>query len=226
MTAVRPRLAPLTAIAATLTVLGTCGCSAAPARREFEPADYPGVLRAPAELPFDVVWQQHVTASWGEGQQRGFDAALQKRGDMLTLVGLSPMGTVGFVIQLGADGQIQVTNNTEEELPFPARFILLDAQRAFYPWGFDGGFAGGVGGSAHARSATVDGERVSERWRDGHLQERRFERPDQNGAIVVRYEWGEGDRRGPRRVRLENQWFGYVLDVDNQVESVLPGGGT
>ena len=198
-----------------LALLGACATGES--RRELTPDSYPGVLRQPSELPFDVVWQQHVTASWGEGQQRGFDAALQKQGDALTLVGLSPVGSVGFVIRLDEGGAIDVTNNTSEDLPFPARFILLDAQRAFFPWG--------VGGAGAERSATVDGERVTERWRDGQLQERRFERPDREGAIVVHYEWGDADWRGPRSVRLENQWFGYELHVDNQVESVLPAGG-
>jgi hypothetical protein len=39
---------------------------------------------------------------------------------------------------------------------------------------------------------------------------------------VVRYEWGDADRRGPVRAELDNGWFGYRLIVDTHAETLLP----
>jgi hypothetical protein len=181
-------------------------CASPPERRSLAEADYPGVLRAPESLPFDVVWQQRVTASWGDGQQRGFDAAVQKRGLGLTVLGLSPMGSIGFAIVMRGDA-IEVENHTSEELPFPPRFILLDVQRALYPWLPDGL---AVDGATGERGAHVDGERIVERWQNGQLVERRFRRDGEfEQDIVVHYEWKNPGWRGPSRVVLDNAWFGY-----------------
>lgn len=195
-------------------------CAAAPERHELRESDYPGELRAPADLPFDVVWQQRVTASWGEGERRGFDAAIQKRGDTLTVLGFAPMGMVGFSIVMRPAGAIDVTNETGERMPFPPRFILLDVQRAFYPW-LRPPVADGD------RSGEVDGETVAEVWQGGRLVRRVFTRADRAGEIRVDYEWGAADRRGPTRVRLANGWFGYELAVETHAETLLPpaGGG-
>ena len=193
--------------------LFVAACHSAPVRPSFTDADYPGELRAPATLGFDVVWQQRVTAAWGDGEQRGFDAAVQKRGGRLSVLGLSPTGSLGFAFVL-QDGAIAVTNNTEMELPFPPRFIVLDVQRVFYPWLGEGTAEG-----------DVDGEHVVE-TRDavGRLVERRFRRlvGPPAGELVVRYEWGDADRRGPVRAELDNGWFGYRLIVDTHAETLLP----
>ncbi|MFO1076620.1 MAG: DUF3261 domain-containing protein [Planctomycetota bacterium] len=194
-------------------VATAAGCGAAPTGPHFTDADYPGVLRAPAALGIDVVWQQRVTAAWRGGQQRGFDAAIQKRGDKLSVLGLSPTGSLGFAFVL-QDGAIAVTNNTAMELPFPPRFILLDVQRAFYPW-----LAG------DSDDGVVDGEHVVQRRDDrGRLVERRFRRVEgpPAGEIVVRYEWGNPEWAAPTRAELDNGWFGYRLTVDTHAETRLP----
>ncbi|MCR9246569.1 MAG: DUF3261 domain-containing protein [bacterium] len=205
-------------LALVFPALTACSSAERPA---FSASDYPGELRGPDGLPFDVVWQQRVTAHWGDGQQRGFDAALQKQGDKLTVLGLSPTGSVGFVITL-QNGEVAVENRTSMELPFPARFIVLDVQRAFYSW-LPPGVPAGM--AARVASARVDGERVIERWAGGRLVERRFERDDRAEPIVVHYDWAQPDWRGPSRVRLENGWFGYELVVDTHAETVLTKAG-
>ncbi|MCA8953393.1 MAG: DUF3261 domain-containing protein, partial [Planctomycetes bacterium] len=191
------------------------GCAGAPDRSALRESDYPGTLRPPRALPFDVVWQQRVTASWGDGQQRGFDAAVQKRDDTLTVLGLSPMGSVGFSIVMPPTGALEVSNATGEAMPFPPRFILLDVQRAFYPWLEPVEAAGD-------RTGEVDGETIVEIWRDGRLRRRVFTRADRAGQIRVDYEWGEAGWRGPTHVRLANGWFGYELAVDTHAETLLP----
>lgn len=173
------------------------------------------MLRAPESLGREVLWRQRVTATWGEGQRRGFDAAVQCQGETLTVLGLSPTGSVGFAIVL-AEGEVELTNHMPERIPFPPRYVLLDVQRAFYPWLTARATDGRV-------RADVDGERVGETWRDGRLVERTFTRLDGEppGAITIRYEWTEPGWSVPTRTTLDNAWFGYRLAIETHEETLL-----
>lgn len=196
-------------------------CTTAP-RTPFADTDYPGTLQPAGTLPADVVWQQRVTATWGltrgNGGERGFDAAIQKQGDTLTVLGLSPMGSVGFALLLRGTA-VEVRNDSGEDLPFPARFVLLDVQRTFYPWLGEPITEGN-------RLGRVAGEEIFEKWRRGRLVERTFRRLDDQpaGTITVRYEWGDtgAERTAPRRTVLHNAWFDYRLTVDTHGETLLP----
>lgn len=204
---------------AWLSPLVLLACQGTP-RRVLRDADYPGELLPPAALGTDLLWQQRVTASWGESDERGFDAAVQKQGDELLVVGFSPLGQAGFVLKL-RDGLVAFENKTDMELPFPPRYVLLDVQRTFYPWlPHDDVPADGE------RTAVVGAEHIVEVHRVGRLVERRFTRLDgvPAGTITVRYEWSDGDagRIAPRRAVLDNGWFGYRMTVDTHTEAVLP----
>ncbi len=181
----------------TLLSLLLVGCSAAPPSppRLLGSEPYPGVLRAVETLPHDFLWRQRVTVRWTGGEE-GFDAALQKRGGTLTLVGLGPYDTPAFVLTWNGR-EIGFENRTDRALPFPPRYILLDVQRVFFPWLPPGQATG-----------EVDGERITERLEGDVLLRRTFERLDGQppGAITVTY---EGDR-----AILDNGWFGYTLTVE------------
>ncbi len=185
----------------------------------WQDKDYPGTLQPAASLPTDILWQQRVTATWGEDGQRGFDAAIQKQGDTLTVLGLSAIGSAGFAMILRGT-TIELKNDTAQDLPFPPRFILLDVQRTFYPWLPAPPPADGT------REGTVAGERVTETFRAGRLVERRFARLDAQpaGDITVTYDWGEtpADHQAPRHTVLHNAWFGYRLTIDTHAETRLP----
>lgn len=182
-------------------------------------ADYPGVLLEPTALPTQAVWQQQVTARWrradGEHTERAFAAAVQRRGEALTVVGLSPVGAVGFSVTQTPAG-IEVVNNIPDQMVVPPRFILLDVQRALYPW-FDGSL------SAGKRTTTRQGEQITERWTDGALAERTFARLDGEpaGLIRVTYEWAEPGWAAPTRAVLDNGWFGYRLTIATNRETRL-----
>ncbi|MCB9786251.1 MAG: DUF3261 domain-containing protein [Deltaproteobacteria bacterium] len=178
-------------------------------------AAYPGTLRPVQALAGDFLWRQRVTAHWPTGT-RGFDAALQKRGAVLTLVGLSPMGTPAFTLTL-QDGEIAFENKTRQELPFPPRFIVLDLQRVFYPW------LDGPPPEDGERADIVDGERIIERYEGGHLVERTFERADATppGIIRVTCEGYEDGARAPRHAELDNAWFGYRIVVETSDQRAL-----
>lgn len=225
----------------------TCPSCAAP--RAHPPAhfegEYPGQLRPPEVLGLDVVWRQRVTAEWDDGQgqsgSRGFEAVVQKSGPLLTMVGLSPFGSVGFAILLRGV-EVEIRNESGEELPFPPRFVLLDFQRVFYPWVSESG--GPLPDGEHL--AEVGGEQVHELWAGGRLTERRFRRLDGQppGDLVVSYSWAgagpeaaavsepglsSGEARAPAappwtapsRAVLDNRWFGYKLVVDTLQETLL-----
>ncbi len=209
------------ALAAALAVLGAC----APARRappHFTDADYPGTLQPAAALPRDVLWQQRVTASWGDEAPRGFDAALQRQGRTLTLIGLTPLGSTGFVVRLDGDA-ITFSNDTGEDLPFPPRFILLDVERVFFPW-LPAAAGDAARGTDAARETVVGDELVVEVVVGGRLAERRFTRLDGKpaGTITVRYAWDRADWLAPTRAVLDNGWFGYRLTIDTLAETLLP----
>lgn len=190
-----PLLALLLAVAAA--------CSGAPRT----PPEYPGVLAAPAALGADFLARQQVVATY-RGRDASFQAVLQKRGDELTLIGLTPFGTRAFLLQQRG-AATTFTSYTDRALPFPPRYILLDIHRVLFM---------GLGGAPRPdgeHTATRHGEVVTERWAGGRLHERRFRRASgaPAGAIVVRYEGGmEGDVP-PRRVTLDNGWFGYALTI-------------
>lgn len=156
-------------------------------------------------MPRDFVWRQRVTVAYGEREPRSFDAVLQKRGDRLSLVGLTPINTVTFVVeQAGLD--VTFDNRTGEPLPFDGRHIMQDFQRVYFPW-LNGESADGT------RKGVVLGEQVSEQVADGQVVVRRFDRP-QRQPVTVRFEGLRGVGRPPQRVVLENQRYGYRLVIE------------
>lgn len=205
---------------ACLTALATA-CVTQPVP-PWQGREAPGVLRPAGALPFDVLWQQRVTAHWGDGQQRGFDAAIQKQGDTLTVLGLSPTGGVGFAI-LEHGTEVELKNQSDMAMPFPPRYVLMDVQRTFYPWLPEATACDP--GNPDSREAIVDGELVRETFRDGRLVERTFQRQngDPAGVVRIRYDWTAEDtgRLAPRHVELVSEWFGYRLTIDTHEEERL-----
>ena len=210
-------------LALCAALLLASGCSSHQRRPPvLRDSDYPGLLRSSSVLPDDVLWRQRVTATWGDESGHGFDAALQKQGDVLTLLGLTPIGSPGFVLVLRAE-QIEFENRSGDELPIPPRFILLDVQRVFFPWLGPPGRALDDG----EHQGTVADERVVERWQGGRLMERRFTRMDGQppGEITIRYTWERKDWIAPTRAIVDNGWFGYRLAVETLEETRLPQAG-
>ena len=175
------------------------------------------------------MWQQRVTAKWqrpGQAtEERGFDAALQRSGENLTVIGLSPMGSVGFSIQQSPAG-IDVINNIPEQLVIPPQFILLDVQRTFFPW-----LAPAQAANSDQKPPLLDGthtsqrdgEEITEVRRDGRLQQRTFRRLDNQptGLISIRYSWQQPDWHVPTEAVLVNGWFGYQLTIVTHSETRL-----
>ncbi|PCC67079.1 hypothetical protein SAMN02745121_07644 [Nannocystis exedens] len=176
--------------------------------RELRDADYPGALATTLTGP-DFMARQRLRGT-ARGREIGGEVVLQKQGDALTLVGLTPFATKAFVArQQGAEVKVQVFA-PEGKLPFPPRFMLLDVNRVQF-LGLPGApLADGT------HRGEVGEETVTEVWQGGALLERRFERKDgaPAGAIVVTYEGGMKDGALPPRLKLVNGWFGYEIAVE------------
>lgn len=201
-----PRLTgPLLAVALLLS-----GCCLHAPQLALTPGSYPGTLASPSELPSDFLWRQRLTATYGD-REDSFDVVLQKRGDELVLIGLTPFGTKAFVLtQTGTTIAFQPL--IDQAAPFPPRFVLLDIHRAYFP-ALPGPSATRPDGEHRAE---VDGEEVVETWAGGRLQSRRFRRLDATppGDLVVRYLAWSDDGLDPLTVVLDNGWFGYRLGVE------------
>lgn len=170
-------------------------------------ASYPGALASRLAGP-DFLARQRLDGKIGERKIHG-EAVVQKQGEALTLIGLTPFGTKAFVAQQ-RDGQVESKVMAPEgKLPFPPRFMLLDVNRVLF-LGIEG--APLVDGT---HSGAVGEERVTEVWQGGALLERRFSRKDgPAGEIVISFEGGMRDGKLPQRVRLVNGWFGYSIVID------------
>lgn len=184
------------------------GCAAGTVATPPPPTDEVE-LRSPETLSEDFSWRQRVTAVHRAREPRSFDAVLEKKGSRLSLVGLTPIQTVLFVVVLEGE-TVSFENRTGEALPFPPAYILLDIQRVFYPW---------VRPADPSPSGTFEAdfgeERVIETWSEGRLRERRFERADTPGHIRVRFEESGGAADAPpARVVLENDRQHYVLTIE------------
>lgn len=199
----------------SLLLLSACRTTAAPAPSLLSAGADPGPIRPASDLPHEFQWRQRVTAQWNEGKQT-FEAVLQKRDGELILVGLSPMGLPGFVLKLASDGNISFENRTQRELPFPPSFILADVQKAYFDWlgPVAPTFTGERGGERR-------GLRVSETFAQGKLVERSFRRPDSDLALTVRYTGFRDGQLSPERVRLDNAWFGYQLEIETLEQELL-----
>ncbi len=170
---------------------------------------YPGSLRPISLLDFDFQWRQRVTARW-PGGQRQFDAVLAKEGDTLKLVGLGPMGRVGFVLRYRDGGEIEFDNRTQLSVPFDPKNILLDISRVYYPWFSQSATSDGT------RHRTKNSEMIEETWKNGQLAQRRFRRIDDTppGEIRIDYEYESPSHQVPIRAVLRNGWLGYTLEIE------------
>lgn len=182
-------------------------------------AEDPGVLLPPERFEVmgpgvDFLIRQRIEARFGSRKVQ-FEAALQRRGDLLTLLGLTPFGTRAFVIEQRGQ-KVRFERFVDKEMPFQPRYILLDVQRTLMP---SAARADGV------YNDTVDGAVVEEVWEQGKLQKRTIRRPDRfEGALIMRYEGGLLAGQLPPRILFENGWFGYSMTIENLEIKALSAG--
>ena len=199
------------AAAFCLVAAGTLAC--ATARPRSPPPDYPGVLVHPSLVPGDFVRTQKLVARFGE-DAHALEAVLQKKGDDLTLVALSPFRTRLFVLeQHGLE--VKFTSYMPGEFPFPPRYVLYAVERVYFR---------GLPGSPLSdgeHTADLDGEHIREVWRDGRLLQRDFTRPNVKGRIAIVYKPGMAGGISPPLIEIDDGWLGYQLTITTISEQEL-----
>jgi hypothetical protein len=197
----------LAACFANSRVLAACFATAVTACAPPAPR-YPTRLEAPGRYPGAYLLRQHVTVRVGEGGG-SLDVVVQKRGDELVLLGLTPLGTRAFLLrQRGL--AVEHEHYAGPELPFPPVFVLYDVHRALLRPPLPGSGPG-------LRRAPPGEELHEERWTAEGLAERTFRRSDGEPRGVVRIEyappWAPGTL-APAQVTIDNPWAGYHLRVE------------
>jgi hypothetical protein len=163
----------------------------------FQYGESSGSLEAGQELRFQY------------GESSGsLEAVVQSRCGVLTIVGLAPFGARVFTLVQRA-GALEVKLHLPGSWPFPPENVARDVHRALLvplP---------GEAPEGGARELVYGGERVSERWQQGALVERRLVPLDAPAArgVTVAYRDGATAAAPGREIRLENLDRGYVLEI-------------
>lgn len=194
------------------------GCASSrrssPDGASHERREYRGPLVDPREIAGDFMWQQRVSARHSE-RRGAFDAVLQKRGDELLVLGLTPMNTRGFsLLQKGTT--IEYKQFVPFELPFSPSSVLYDIHRAFFynllePFQAEG-----------TRVCAFENEKITDQFALGHLVKRRFENVSDSGdELIIEYASpGYAKQTPPRVTTIDNRAYGYHLRVETT--SVVP----
>lgn len=199
----------VSAALALLFALGACVAPSPP--RSVDP----GALVATQDIRGDFLIRQHLRFRFGD-EEGAFEAVVQKRCDELTIMGLTPFGLPAFAIhQRGLE--VRVESHLPGDWPFPPRYVLLDVHRTYFVPFAELAPAGGV------REIRRGAETLVERWDSGRLVERSFHSTsgDPPGRVVVTYPGGATRARTPRRTHLQNERYGYELDVTTVSRSEL-----
>jgi hypothetical protein len=169
--------------------------------------DYEGPMVDPSEIPWDFLWRQRVSAKHGESKG-AFDAVVQKKGDSLLVLGLTPFQTRGFSLtQKGT--QIDYEQFVPFDLPFSPKSVLIDIHRSFFFGLLQDLPPDGV------RRLDWKKEQVTDRIVSGSLISRTFLNVGGPGGRITLSYGKEGYRPGrpPPSVRLTNEPYGYELQV-------------
>jgi hypothetical protein len=177
--------------------------------------DCPGELVATGEIAGEFLRRESVRVRGG-GVDVALELAVQRRGEELTLVGLSPLGARLFsVTQRGLETSVDAPFALALEVP-PLN-LLRDLHRVRF-------LAAGAPPPGEQRSARVRGAtRIEEEWRDGRLAVRRLESADARGgaAVEIRFEPGAAGAPLPRAL-LRNPACGYQATWVALSEQRLP----
>lgn len=168
-----------------------------------------------AEIPVDFLARQRLSGRMGEHDLHS-EVILQKQGEVLTLLGLTPFGTKAFsLVQRGIDTEF--TAFIEVVLPFPPELMLADIHRTLFVG------IGAQGSPDGHRRLRLKGERIDETWLGGKLRGRvyRRRRGRPKGLIVIDYGEGMSAWTPPPKITIDNQRLGYQVTIETVVYQPL-----
>ncbi len=177
----------------------------------------PDTLVDPRHISPDFLWRQRLHATYGDDSFK-FDAVVEKSEATLRVLFLTPYGTRALLLeQVGT--QVRTEYFVSQRLPFPARYILGDIHRVFFR-----GFADPPP-AAGTHEQRLGREVFRDTWRDGALVSRVVSlAPEPEGShdatgpeprrISIGYSPGFRLGSPPARVRLDNEWYGYEIEIE------------
>lgn len=166
---------------------------------------YTGPMPSPVAMGPDFAERQRITVTQlrDPSQQHSFEGVLQKEGNTLTLVGLTPFGSRAFVLTQSGTRPLEFQKYIPIEIPFQPEYVLIDVHRVY-----DDLRSGQPNGW---RTDIVGDESRSDRYENGLLAERIYLSSDRLKKIHVSY---ARDANGQAtRIRLTNERFGYRLEI-------------
>jgi hypothetical protein len=172
----------------------------------LQPTRETGPLLPPAQIHADFVWRQRIDVRFKE-RRESFSAVIEKRGDHLILLGLTPFGSRAFALEQRGS-RATFTPYIDIQLPFSPLYILADVHRAFFR-----GLAGApLSDGWH--EGVADDERIRERWAEGRLFEREYRSLDHSGNMVsIQYREGMLGFSPSPTIELTSRRFGYALTI-------------
>jgi hypothetical protein len=162
-------------------------------------ADCPGALAPTSAIADGLTLRQLVRITTAD-LEVGVQLVAQKRGETLTLVGLTTLGLKAFTLtQTGRATQVDAALG--RAWPVPPLNLLRDLHRTRFLAVPGGPFTNG-----EVRT-TYEGTAITEVWRDGALVTRTFTRPGAKPTGAVRIEFAADT------VRIANEWCGYEATI-------------
>lgn len=198
--------------------LWLCSCGA-PQKRAGEVTVPPESLVNMSDVPWNFEWRQTIEADYPNPKQAGvreratIEVVLQKQGNVLTMVGLTPMGTRAFVAR--QEGVTVTCDSEPNKLPFPPALVFLDVNRSLFV---------GISTTALAdgwHTQRSHGADIKDLWQGGLLIERELFDPHFNSKLSIRYNPGYKTEMAPGRLVLTNHRFGYRLTITTLESSAL-----
>lgn len=193
-------------------VLAVAGCAGSKAARHAPPPVDQASLVDMGQVSWNFVWRQSITAEYSrpnssKRETASFEAVLQKQGETLTMVGLTPFGSRAFVAH--QTGRVVKLDEVQagQQLPFPPEFIFLDVNHCFFV---------GLSTTAAAdgwHNQQLGGETIADQWQSGRLLQRVFRSGSSTSPITIRYGGGFIPGTAPTDVELVNGRFNYRLTI-------------
>jgi len=187
------------------------GCAGRKTLPETEP-----VLPSPARLEANFFLRQAILARH-ERRSVMFEAALEKRDDVLRLVGLTPYGSPAFMIeQTGTE--VRFINYVQVDLPFDPIHMLSDVHRVL----IEGSGMGARLGDGNHNFESAAGS-IVETWSDGRIVSRVFIDRDSTtelSRIEFRGARDPGSITSPF-VILRDRTRGYELEIKTVEQRLL-----
>ena len=212
----------LLAVCMSVTLLA---CGPPPAPRHPVPPPDPQVLVHVSELPGDFLAHQEVHATFGSNDLM-FQAVVQKRGSVLTIVTLGPDGSRAYLIEQSGK-VVRSEKYVSRELPFSPMHILQDVHRCYFMAGESlPSSADGTGSTRRLRLS----EYIEDDYREQALVRRVFRSvlagdsssSQEAGPTIATVEYsGSGDNLLERPVVYRNEELKYTLDIRPIAYSVL-----